>query len=419
MEHSPLLIFVKGCEDMEGKHHSRPLLSIFIMLGLIIAAAGGYLFLQSRIPDSMTMARGEETGFEIAEAGSLVRSNIPEGQVKIDRPDNYTVQYSLLGIIPLKEMQVNVVDRKVVSPSGMPIGIYMETSGVLVVGTGKVNGLDGLDYEPSENILKSGDYIMAVNGTSITGKQELVELVNKSQGKEMTLDVLREGEKTTLAVSPVMTGPTEYKLGLWVRDNTQGIGTLTYVDGNGDYGALGHGISDVDAGTLLSLSSGKLYHTDILSVVKGEKGSPGELSGVIHYQDDQILGTITKNTDMGIFGHLTCSAGQCTTQKPLEVAYKQEIETGPATVLTTVDGHTREYGIEITKINLGSQDVNKSMVIRVTDPELLEKTGGIVQGMSGSPILQNGRIIGAVTHVFIQDSTCGYGIFIENMISVD
>lgn len=419
MEHSPLLIFVKGCEDMEGKHHSRPLLSIFIMLGLIIAAAGGYLFLQSRIPDSMTMARGEETGFEIAEAGSLVRSNIPEGQVKIDRPDNYTVQYSLLGIIPLKEMQVNVVDRKVVSPSGMPIGIYMETSGVLVVGTGKVNGLDGLDYEPSENILKSGDYIMAVNGTSITGKQELVELVNESQGKEMTLDVLREGEKTTLAVSPVMTGPTEYKLGLWVRDNTQGIGTLTYVDGNGDYGALGHGISDVDAGTLLSLSSGKLYHTDILSVVKGEKGSPGELSGVIHYQDDQILGTITKNTDMGIFGHLTCSAGQCTTQKPLEVAYKQEIETGPATVLTTVDGQTREYGIEITKINLGSQDVNKSMVIRVTDPELLEKTGGIVQGMSGSPILQNGRIIGAVTHVFIQDSTCGYGIFIENMISVD
>ena len=419
MEHSPLLIFVKGCEDMEGKRHSRPLLSIFIMLGLIIAAAGGYLFLQSRIPDSMTMARGEETGFEIAEAGSLVRSNIPEGQVKIDRPDNYTVQYSLLGIIPLKEMQVNVVDRKVVSPSGMPIGIYMETSGVLVVGTGKVNGLDGLDYEPSENILKSGDYIMAVNGTSITGKQELVELVNKSQGKEMTLDVLREGEKTTLAVSPVMTGPTEYKLGLWVRDNTQGIGTLTYVDGNGDYGALGHGISDVDAGTLLSLSSGKLYHTDILSVVKGEKGSPGELSGVIHYQDDQILGTITKNTDMGIFGHLTCSAGQCTTQKPVEVAYKQEIETGPATVLTTVDGHTREYGIEITKINLGSQDVNKSMVIRVTDPELLEKTGGIVQGMSGSPILQNGRIIGAVTHVFIQDSTCGYGIFIENMISVD
>ena len=416
MEHSPLLIFVKGCEDMEEKRHSRPLLSIFIMLGLIIAAAGGYLFLQSRIPDSMTMARGEETGFEIAEAGSLVRSNIPEGQVKIDRPDNYTVQYSLLGIIPLKEMQVNVVDRKVVSPSGMPIGIYMETSGVLVVGTGKVNGLDGLDYEPSENILKSGDYILAVNGTSIKGKQELVKMVNESQGKEMTLDVLREGEKTTLAVAPVMTGPSEYKLGLWVRDNTQGIGTLTYVDENGNYGALGDGISDVDAGTLLSLSSGRLYHTDILSVVKGEKGSPGELSGVIHYQDDQILGTITKNTDMGIFGCLTCSLNQFTTKSPVEVGYKQEIETGPATVLTTVDGHTREYGIEITKINLSSQDVNKSMVIRVTDPELLEKTGGIVQGMSGSPILQNGRLIGAVTHVFIQDSTQGYAIFVENML---
>ena len=241
-------------------------------------------------------------------------------------------------------------------------------------------------------------------------------MVNESQGKEMTLDVLREGEKTTLAVAPVMTGPSEYKLGLWVRDNTQGIGTLTYVDENGNYGALGHGISDVDAGTLLSLSSGRLYHTDILSVVKGEKGSPGELSGVIHYQDDQILGTITKNTDMGIFGCLTCSLNQFTTKSPVEVGYKQEIETGPATVLTTVDGHTREYGIEITKINLSSQDVNKSMVIRVTDPELLEKTGGIVQGMSGSPILQNGRLIGAVTHVFIQDSTQGYAIFVENML---
>lgn len=404
---------------MAGKRRTRRMIRALAFFGLMACAAGGYLFLQSRIPDSLTMAKGEESGLDIAEAGSLVSSNIPQGEVKIDKTENYTVQYKLFGFIPLKEMQVNVVDRKTVSPSGMPIGIYMETNGVLVVGTGKVNGLDGLDYEPSENILKSGDYIMAVNGTAVSGKEELIKLVNGSGGNEMKLDVLREGETTTLAVSPVMTGPSEYKLGLWVRDNTQGIGTLTYVDSEGRFGALGHGISDVDAGTLLSLKDGKLYHTDILSVIKGEKGSPGELSGVIHYQDDQILGKITENTETGIFGSMTCDQARCTLGQPVEIAYKQEIKTGPATILTAVDGQVQEYDIEITKINLSGGEANKSMVIKVTDPALLEKTGGIVQGMSGSPILQDGRLIGAVTHVFIQDSTCGYGIFIENMICVD
>ena len=175
----------------------------------------------------------------------------------------------------------------------------------------------------------------------------------------------------------------------------------------------------MDAGTLLSLKDGKLYHTDILSVIKGEKGSPGELSGVIHYQDDQILGKITENTETGIFGSMTCDQARCTLGQPVEIAYKQEIKTGPATILTAVDGQVQEYDIEITKINLSGGEANKSMVIKVTDPALLEKTGGIVQGMSGSPILQDGRLIGAVTHVFIQDSTCGYGIFIENMICVD
>ena len=182
------------------------------------------------------------------------------------------------------------------------------------------------------------------------------------------------------------------------------------------YGALGHGISDVDTGTLLNLDGGTLYHTSILSIVKGMQGSPGEMTGVIRYQSSEILGTIQANTECGIFGKITSQKQAFMTQEAVEVAYKQDVEVGDAVILSAVDGQVKEYDIHIDKINLNSQEPNKSMVISITDPELLSKTGGIIQGMSGSPILQNGKLIGAVTHVFIQDSTKGYGIFIENML---
>ena len=226
----------------------------------------------------------------------------------------------------------------------------------------------------------------------------------------------RNGEVSSIKVSPTQTGREEYKLGIWVRDDTQGIGTVTYMDGDGNYGALGHGISDVDTGLLMNLDGGNLYHTEILSVVKGEKGSPGEMTGVIRYRNSEILGTITENTDQGIFGKITRQKEGFAVGEPVEIAYKQEITAGPATILSAVDGTVKEYSIEIEKINLNSREANKSMVIRVTDEELLEKTGGIIQGMSGSPILQNGKLIGAVTHVFVQDSARGYGIFIEHML---
>ena len=190
-----------------------------------------------------------------------------------------------------------------------------------------------------------------------------------------------------------------------------------YMDENGNYGALGHGISDVDTGTLLNLSGGTLYHTDILSVVKGLKGSPGEMTGVIRYQSSEVLGTIEKNTTSGIFGRITKDQGIFQQGELVETAYKQDVTTGPAVLLSAVGGSVRAYSIQIEKVNLAGSDPNKSMVISVTDPELLNLTGGIIQGMSGSPILQNGKLIGAVTHVFVQDSARGYGIFIENMLS--
>lgn len=394
-------------------------LGIAIPVLLCVIAFTGYLLIKGRIPDEVNVVRGkrgEELKLDLpmieqetVEAGSRDKSNIPEGDVKIS--------CSLLGIIPIKDIHVNVVEEKSVIPGGEAIGIYMKTKGILVVGTGTVGGADGLDYEPALNVVRSGDYITAVSGSPVGDKEELVELVNESGGKEVVLDVLRNGESTSLKIAPVRTGEKEYKLGIWVRDDTQGIGTLTYVDGQRHFGALGHGISDVDTGGLLSLSGGILYHTDILSVTKGERGVPGELSGVIRYREDEKLGEIGENTNEGIFGTVNSRMEEiAAAAAPVEIAYKQEVVEGPATILCSVDGTVREYQAEIEKIYLNSQDANKSMVIRVTDPELLEKTGGIVQGMSGSPILQNGKLIGAVTHVFIQDATSGFGIFIENML---
>jgi len=392
-----------------------------IIAGFVLTGCGGFLILQNKIPDKVHIAAGQENDInlslgsfieeEILEAGNQGTSNIPEGAVHI--------RCSLFGVIPIKDVEASVVDRSYVTPSGMPVGIYMETDGVLVVGTGTIGGVDGLEYEPALNIVQSGDYIVGINGSEISGKEELINSINQSGGQEIILKVRRNNDLINLKLLPVMTGEAEYKLGLWVRDDTQGIGTLTYIDEQGNFGALGHGVSDVDTSTILALSEGILYHTDILSVTKGERGIPGELSGIIRYQDDQIIGTINANTDTGIYGGLNTEIEAYSSMESVEIAYKQEITTGPATILCAVDGEVKEYNIEIQKININSKEENKSMILKVTDPVLLEKTGGIVQGMSGSPILQNGRLIGAVTHVFIQDSTSGFGIFIENMLRVD
>lgn len=328
----------------------------------------------------------------------------------------YTVSYSLLGKIPLKTVNVSVVPREKVYVGGTPIGIYLETDGVFVVETGTVTGNDGKECCPAENIVKSGDYIQSVNGETVSTKEELIECIGKCKGEDLVLDVKRAGELIRLKVQPVQDESGSYKAGIWVRNDTQGIGTLTYVDEDGNFGALGHGISDVDTGELLNIKGGTLYSADVISIIKGKQGTPGELSGVIHYSEGYKIGTIAKNQKNGIYGTVVGFPAMSQDMELYEVAHKQEVEQGKATVLCSVDGECREYEVEIKEIRLNGSDVNKGMVLEVTDPELLELTGGIVQGMSGSPILQNGRVVGAVTHVFVQDAAKGYGIFIENML---
>ncbi|MDO5539458.1 MAG: SpoIVB peptidase [Eubacteriales bacterium] len=367
-----------------------------------------WTILEDMIPDTLHVAAdGKE--------GKLLSETMPCWvEEEMQEPD--TIQCSAFGVIPIKDVQVDIVERQQLIPSGMPVGIYMKTEGVLIVGTGEVVDINGTTREPVGDIVQSGDYILAVNGVPVSQKEEVIQQINDAAGGNVQLNVLRKGEEIELKVPVVQTGLEEYKAGIWIRDDTQGIGTLTYMKEDGSFGALGHGISDIDTSTLLTLKSGHLYNTDILSVVKGEDGLPGELSGIIRYQNGEILGEISENTAIGIFGNVSGELQNLAYSDAMDIAYKQEIESGSAQILSAVEGEIKEYDIEIEKINLNSDDANKSMIIRVTDPELLQITGGIVQGMSGSPILQNGRIVGAVTHVFVNDPTKGYGIFIENML---
>lgn len=401
---------------------------LFVFGLLIVSLAGlgycSYLYLRDQIPDHILIEEGQELPVifqssihsiikeETVEAASRKASDIPKGAVKME---NAAIECSILGVIPLKTVEVEERQRQSVQAGGTPVGIYMETDGILVIGTGTVDGMDGQPHEPSEHILKTGDYILGADGQKLRNKEELVACMNRSEGEQVNLEVLRDGRELLLAVTPVKASDDQYKAGVWVRNDAQGVGTLTYIDEEGNFGALGHGISDVDTSTLLSLKEGKLYEADIVSVTKGEKGTPGELAGVIHYQDSSILGSITQNTSAGIYGTSQDSRLSQNTSS-YEVAYKQEVEPGPAVILCSAEGSVQEYEIEICSLELNKKEVNKGMTIRVTDQELLKKTGGIVQGMSGSPIIQNGKLVGAVTHVFVNDPTKGYGIFIENML---
>ena len=232
----------------------------------------------------------------------------------------------------------------------------------------------------------------------------------------MVLDIRRNEEVFQVKVQPVQTGLGEYKLGVWVRDNTQGIGMLTYITSDGQFGALGHGISDADTASLMDTSRGLLYDTKIMTVIKGEDGAPGELVGYIDYHAKNLWGRIDKNSEEGIFGVVNEQLKREATARPVPICLKQDIKTGPATILTSIEGEVKEYDAEILSVNLSEKDKNKGMVLQVKDRDLLQKTGGIVQGMSGSPILQDGKIVGAVTHVFVKDPAKGYGVFIENML---
>lgn len=328
----------------------------------------------------------------------------------------YTLTCRFLGIIPVKNVTVHLVEEQQVIPAGIAAGILLETKGVYVADTGEIEDQSGKMESPAEHIVQPGDYIQAVNGTEIHTKEELMDLVSKCGGRDVILSIERDGENMDCKIEPVQTGDQDYKIGLWVKDDLAGVGTITFIDDQGRFGALGHGISSGETQSLMQLSRGSLYQSDIVAINKGKKGTPGELVGMIFYTSDYYFGEIEKNTQAGIFGKLENVSDELAAQEAVPVGYKQEIRTGKAQIRCNIDGEIKSYDIEIEDINVNSKDKNKSMLIHVTDQALLDQTGGIVQGMSGSPIIQNGKLVGAVTHVLVNDPTRGYGIFAETML---
>ena len=304
-----------------------------------------------------------------------------------------------------------------VYPGGISIGVKINNKGALVVGYSDISTHEGLSESPGKVAgIELGDIIEEVNGENIETCSDLISKVKTCRNDEMTVKILRGNSEITKKVS-LIKEDNEYKIVLWVRDSTAGIGTLTFYDKDSEtFGALGHPITDGDTNVSFNIKSGTLLRSSVLSIKKGERGNPGEIKGLF-INENESIGNIEKNTNSGIYGDGSVELINPNFNKAMTVAYRDEIKEGHAQIITTVeDGGAKAYDIEILKLLPQDEPGSKSMIIKIVDPVLLEKTGGIVQGMSGSPIIQNGKIIGAVTHVLINKPDVGYGIYIEWML---
>lgn len=318
--------------------------------------------------------------------------------------------------IAVKGEEIKISDIQVI-PVGEIVGIKLYTSGVLVVGTSGIEGKDGIIYKPFEDTeIQEGDSIIAINNNIVNNTKELINSINSCNGEKIEITYKRKEEEKKCDITPIMGRDEKYKIGLWVRDSAAGVGTVTfYSEKNQIFAALGHGITDIDTGNLIQTSSGEIDDVNIVSIVKGIEEGPGKIQGAI--RGNSTIGNIYKNTEYGIFGVIKKPYNlQIEYSKKMNVAKRQEIVLGEARILSNIDGELKEYKIEIERTYLNNNYDNKSMLIKVTDPELLNQTGGIIQGMSGSPIIQNGKFCGAVTHVFVNNPTKGYAVFADKMI---
>lgn len=306
-----------------------------------------------------------------------------------------------------------------VYPGGKPLGIKINTKGALVIALSdiEIEG-DKIQSPAAVSGIAVGDSILYINGEKVKRAEDIATYVNRAEGKELTVDVNRKGETLSFKVNPILSkNDDNYKLGLWVRDSVAGVGTLTfYHKESGIFGALGHPITDVDTATIMSVSKGEVIGSNIVSIRKGTKGNPGELRGIFTEGND-VLGNIEVNCTSGVFGKGCDKLISSNFNKPMKVGFRNEVKEGKAQILTTIDGgEPALYDIVIEKLLNQSKPDGKSMIIKVVDPVCLEKTGGIIQGMSGSPIIQDNKIVGAVTHVLVNKPDTGYGIYMDWMI---
>lgn len=398
---------------------------ICVVLVLMIIYA--YVLAIENVPDNLVIFEGESISVKtllglninINNGSDTVETLSNNSNTVIDTAGKTTLTVSLFDNIFVKDVNVDVLPRTTVIPVGNIAGVKLYTSGVLVVGMSEIEGIDKKTYKPYENTgIQEGDTIVSINEAEITSTADLTNTVNTSKGKNLMVKYIHDEETKECSITPVKTSKNdEYKIGLWVRDSAAGVGTVTFYEpSTKTFGALGHGITDIDTNELINIASGEFITTKVLNITKGEEGNPGKIQGTVDNQKN--IGTIYKNTKFGIYGQVNnVSSLNIDASKEMEVALREEIQTGKATILCSLDNqNVEEYEIEIEKVYKENNYDNKSMLIKVTDQSLLEKTGGIIQGMSGSPIIQNGKFVGAVTHVLVNNPQEGYGVFGDIMI---
>lgn len=400
----------------------------FFLLLILFTVLYIYMTSIDKIPEKIVLFQNED--YEISHLkGTYIEGNatsiadlIWKKLTKVNSRDTgiSKLKLSAFGGFFKKDIEVSVLPTKKVIVGGDTIGIRLYSKGVLVIGESPVQGMDGTYYEPYRDTkIKKGAKILTINDKKVETILELVEVVaNIEENKKAIVKYEQEGQIYEEEMDPITSfDDGRKKLGLWVRDGAMGVGTLTFYDRQtGKLGALGHGISDIDLKELIDVDEGFLNLANIISVKKGMKNEPGEIKGMLNEKVE--IGKITLNNECGIYGEYEKECDLLNNRKEVLVASKNEIETGPATIYCSIDadGIPKEYSINIVKKSEMIGIKSKGMIIEVTDKELLEKTGGIIQGMSGSPILQNGKFIGAVTHVYVNDPTRGYAIFAESMI---
>ena len=398
----------------------KVLKKFFVILFLLVVYM--YVCNISMLPNNIILMQGETLNLNtilginvkssdtanIVTASSNLSNSITQNTGKVD------LELDLFNLFPVKDVTVNVIPKTKVVPLGKAIGMRLYTEGVLVVGMSEIEG-----KKPYENSgIETGDKIVEVNNVEIKSTDELIQCVNSANGSSVEIKYINDKNEEEVAnITPAKTAENEYKLGLWVRDAAAGVGTVTFYEpSSGEFGALGHGINDVDTYELIDIANGEIVTTNIIDIVKGEKGSPGEIRGII--EGERTIGNVSKNTSFGVYGNmLDTTSLNINKESELEVANRSEIKLGKAEIMCELEnGKVEKYEIEIQKIFLDNNSDNKSMLIKVTDEELIEKTGGIIQGMSGAPVIQNGKFIGAVTHVLVNDPQMGYAIFGDLMI---
>jgi len=396
-----------------------------LLLVFFLSIVYSYTLVIETIPNELVVFEGEKIsvktllGLNIKnENQQTIETSSSNGEKLSQDVGKSTLEVSLFDNILLKNVEVSVLPKTKVIPVGNIAGVKLYTSGVLVVGMSEIEGNDNKKYKPYENTgIKEGDTIIKVNDKNINSTSDLIQTVNLSQGHDISIKYVHQQETKECSITPVKTNNSQYKIGLWVRDSAAGVGTVTFYDPTSKtFGALGHGITDIDTNELINIASGEFITTKILNITKGESGNPGKIQGTIENQNN--IGTIGKNTRYGIYGKVDNLASlNIDTSKEAEVALREEIQIGKAKILCSLDNQKpQEYEIEIEKIYKDNNYDNKSMKIKVTDEKLLEKTGGIIQGMSGSPVLQNGKFVGAITHVLVNNPQEGYAVFGDIML---